>query len=534
MNRTVKEIFSNWRVWILIFVIIISVVAINPHPFRKGVAIRSIEKNSPAELAGISNPKENSPLMSREVIKRINHQEIKDLTDYYEILSILVPNSTVLIETDKDKYVLNVDEKDGNPYLGLNVYNAPKSNLKFGLDVIGGTRVVLKPSEEVNSSDMNLVAEILRERLNAYGLSDIVIRTAKDLDGSNYVIVEIAGTNSEEAAILLEQQGKFEAKIGNKTVFSGGEQDIKYVCRTPQCSSAADASLGGCRPVGDGNYVCTFSFSITLSNNAAEKMANITKDLQIVYDESGEGHLNETLDLYLDDELIDSLRVSASLKGRAVTEIMISGPGIGPTQQEALLDSQKSMKQLQTILLTGSLPFSLEIVKMDTISSKQGSEFLFDLLLIGIVGIIIISIILYLRFKEIMVVVPSILILLSEVIILFGFAALVSWNLDISALTGLIVSIGTGIDDQIVMLSEIDKSKKKKESSWKQILKSAFFIIIGAYLTTLVSMIPLFFAGAGLLRGFAFTTIVGITIGIIITRPAFSDIIRTMFKNKYD
>jgi len=36
----------------------------------------------------------------------------------------------------------------------------------------------------------------------------------------------------------------------------------------------------------------------------------------------------------------------------------------------------------------------------------------------------------------------------------------------------------------------------------------------------------LFWAGAGLLRGFAFTTIIGVTVGILITRPAFADMIR--------
>jgi preprotein translocase subunit SecD len=38
-------------------------------------------------------------------------------------------------------------------------------------------------------------------------------------------------------------------------------------------------------------------------------------------------------------------------------------------------------------------------------------------------------------------------------------------------------------------------------------------------------MLPLFWAGAGILRGFALTTIIGVTVGILITRPAFADIV---------
>jgi len=69
--------------------------------------------------------------------------------------------------------------------------------------------------------------------------------------------------------------------------------------------------------------------------------------------------------------------------------------------------------------------------------------------------------------------------------------------------------------------------------SLKQRLKLAFAIILGAYFTVVVSMLPLLWAGAGLLKGFAFTTLIGITAGVFITRPAFSDMIRKMEEQTY-
>ena len=57
-------------------------------------------------------------------------------------------------------------------------------------------------------------------------------------------------------------------------------------------------------------------------------------------------------------------------------------------------------------------------------------------------------------------------------------------------------------------------------------IKNALFIVFGAFFTIVAAMLPLFWAGAGLLRGFAFTTIIGVTVGILITRPAFADMIR--------
>jgi len=38
------------------------------------------------------------------------------------------------------------------------------------------------------------------------------------------------------------------------------------------------------------------------------------------------------------------------------------------------------------------------------------------------------------------------------------------------------------------------------------------------------------FAGAGLIKGFALTTIAGVTIGVFITRPAFAAMIEKLLK----
>jgi len=112
---------------------------------------------------------------------------------------------------------------------------------------------------------------------------------------------------------------------------------------------------------------------------------------------------------------------------------------------------------------------------------------------------------------------------LSEVIIILGIASLIEWNLDLPSIAGILATIGTGIDQQIIIL---DESQQGTFLSIKQRLKRAFAIILGAYFTSVVALFPLMWAGAGLLKGFAITTIIGITVGVLITRPAFTDIVR--------
>ncbi|MFH1649169.1 MAG: hypothetical protein ABIA93_01325, partial [Candidatus Woesearchaeota archaeon] len=272
-----KKLFTNIRILIAVALLIIAVIAINPNPWVEGVAIRTVEKSSSASLAGIPAPTPATLPRMRERILSINNEPVTDVKSYYDLISSFGPNRTFSLVTNKNVYRLttqplinvtvlgetyvenitrsvfnetlnetvNVTEQVvknktietviGVKPVGLTVYDAPTTNIRLGLDLTGGTRVVLEPAEEATPEDMALVIENIKERLNAFGLSDLTVRQANDLGGDQFIIVEIAGANKEEVRDLLAKQGKFEAKIGNSTVFRGG-QDITYVCFAAECS----------------------------------------------------------------------------------------------------------------------------------------------------------------------------------------------------------------------------------------------------------------------------------------------------------
>jgi preprotein translocase subunit SecD len=210
------------------------------------------------------------------------------------------------------------------------------------------------------------------------------------------------------------------------------------------------------------------------------------------------------------------------LKGRETTQIQISGSGIGSSEQEAYENAQTNMKKLQTILKTGSLPYKLRIEKIDKISPTLGSEFTQTIILAGLIAAAGVFIIVFIKYRRLKISTLVVLTMGSEILIVLGLGALIKWNLDLAGIAGIIASIGTGVDDQIVVL---DESSRSKEISMKQRIKIALAIIFTAYATTTVSLLPLMSAGAGLLAGFAITTLIGITAGVFITRPAFADIV---------
>src|SRR3989344_1145129 len=566
--------FMSFRIWILIIALILGLIILAPNPWADGIEVVSVDANSDAVSNGLN---------IGDILLSINDYEINNVGDVdIALASLVYSEQEIKIKTSEDyetytitnDILFDIDENltisdselfvEGSKLLEINgeiiddydefneIYNelVPKriikivteneniaylsreipkiivseektSNLIFGLEFTGGTRVLLKPiGEDISEDDINNLIDVLSNRLNVYGLSDIKIRSAEDWDGNKYVLVELAGVTQDEVRDLISQQGKFEAKIGDVVVFNGGNNDIPYVCRDDGTCSG----IRSCEDYQDGS-VCEFEFSITLSNTAAAKQAELTSQLAVV-NEDGRGYLELPLDLYLDGELVDSLRISESLKGQATTQISISGSGTGASQDLAIENAYQEIKSLQTILITGSLPFDIEIAKMDTVSPVMGEIFLNNMLLVAGLAIVAVALVILIRYRKIKFVLPVMGTLICELFLILAFAGLVKWNIDMAAIAGILAAIGTGVDHQIVIIDEAVNGKKGSRMSDR--MKRAFFIIFAAFFATVAAMLPLWNAGAGLFRGFALTTIAGATIGVLLTRPAFASFIEAI------
>lgn len=569
-----KKIFTNARVIIALVCLLLAYVSINggfvPHFWDEGVAIRSVMSDSAAATAGIESPDPQSSPTSRERILSMNGQEIEDVQDYYDFVSELKPNRSVHLKTnrklyklttreDYDEIVLNetevvniteevfdnetnstinitkevernktIKEFKGTASLGLSVYEAPTTNINKGLDLQGGMRVLLKPENKLKPDEMDILIENMKTRLNVYGLSDLVVRETNDLSGNQYVMVEIPGAQEEDVKELLSKQGKFHATVGEDIVFKGGD-DIGHVCRTADCSGI-DPRVG-CGRSGEG-WACTYSFAISLSPEAAQAQADATQDLEIVTDENGEKYLSEKIIFHLDDVPVNELNIAAGLKGRPTTDIAISGPGVGPTREAAIFNALENMKKMQTILITGSLPVKLEVVKTDAISPIFGEEFVRNALIMGLAALLSVGVVILVRYRKLKIALPMILTSFFEVIFLMGVAAAFRnyMTIDLAAIAGIIISVGSGVDHLIVITDETLKGSAQVYD-WKKKIKEAFVIVFVAYFTTLAAMIPLWWAGAGMLKGFAVITIVGVSIGVFIARPAYAKVIEILIKD---
>ncbi|MFW5847248.1 MAG: hypothetical protein ACOCUU_03775 [Nanoarchaeota archaeon] len=502
----------TWKIWILIIFLILSFISIfglPPKFLQQGVEIKSIDSNSTAIEQGF---KQGQTIIS------INNQEINSIQEYSEKITSIYPSQQpvkTIFVLDSGKEIIYFSSQAPN----ILVSEISKSNIKTGLDLSGGSRALVKAkNQSLSSEEINDLVDVMSNRLNVYGITDMTIAPVSDLSGENFMLVEIAGTTPEDLENLISTQGEFKAKIGNSTVFEGGkDKGISSVSTSGQQSGIRE-----CDQNKEGTHYCNFQFAVYLSQNAAERHAEITSKLKVNRTQQG-NYLEKKLDLYVDGNLLDSLLISEGLKGQVTTQISISGSGQGETRNQAIENTEQQMKHLQTILKTGSLPYKLEIVKLDTISPTLGKEFINSILLAGISALFAISLVVFIRYRNIKSVLALLLTSVSEIIIILGISSLFNVNFDLPAIAGILATIGTGIDSQIIVL---DETHSEKSLSVKQKIKRAFRIILGAYFTALVALLPLLRAGAGLLKGFAITAILGITIGVLITRPAFTDIIR--------
>ncbi|MFQ6073555.1 MAG: hypothetical protein ACE5KT_12760, partial [Methanosarcinales archaeon] len=181
----ILNLLKDWRVLLVIILVALSLFAIAPS-FQKGVIVTSISSDSP--LFNIVNV--------GEIITWINEKDISTPEDFY-IFDDFTGNLRFIHNGKLD--IVNIQE----PGLGVIVKGKPRTNLNFGLDLVGGTRVLLKPKENVSDIVMQQIIATLETRINIYGLKEAKFQQVKDVSGNNYAQIEMAGGSKEEVENLL-------------------------------------------------------------------------------------------------------------------------------------------------------------------------------------------------------------------------------------------------------------------------------------------------------------------------------------------
>jgi preprotein translocase subunit SecD len=433
-----------------------------------------------------------------------------------------------------------------------------------GIDLEGGSRVNLKTERALSQREMTEMISVMEARLNAFGLKDIRVNSL----GEDIVQIEIAGVSPDEAIEILGRPGRLTVKVGNETVFTGAELErVEPFGKNPQSGSwmvpftlSEDAALRFMDVAVANNFPPVYMYmdestqirvvstseltdvddrlkeNFGLESNINASLGLTSTVTYIRFDQSVDefsGEDIESITAFINESYEDVRFIAFESTG------LVNSAPIGQSLREELLAGQqvrslilevgqtesarKEAEQIEAILRSGSLSVKVEVIEKLRVPPELGDEFVKNAILAGFVAIVAVALVVLVRYRDTRIVIPIIATGFSEVIIILGIASLIRWNIDLPAIAGIIAAVGTGVDDQIVITDEVFLEKEK---SLRHRMKSAFFIIMAAWMTTVAAMFPLFSIGLQILRGFAITTIIGVTIGVFITRPAYATLIR--------
>lgn len=466
--------------------------------------------------------------------------------------------TNALSSVKKDDYVTMVINdgpggctaiEDGN--LGINVADIPSDELKFSLDIQGGTVFLFKPS----TNNLERINQIINKRIKIFNVPETKAYVSND----TIKIVSLA----KEKISSLTIPGEFEAKIleavkiengtgeikiennvypvkliDNKIEINNSSQDINQTFSLEQIdfkllnitndSVVVEATIftnedvlkvltrySYTKELAPQTY--EFNIPLEISDQASNKFTRIAKGLEITFSR-GEQILEGFLVYYLDGKMIGELNIPVEIAEKEIKTIAVIGFG----ENHAEISEEKL--KVQAVLESGKLP-DLELIGTESYEPYL-RENVIRLVLISTVLIIISVIVLaYIRYKHIALGFYMISVVASEVVCIFGFVALTQkvlaygWIFGFPSIVGLIVFII--ISTVWMFLVTEYKTREKELSLWykhRKILSLKKFLIMTASITSFILLFTVW-------KGFGLSIISGLILGLLVTKSLYEQII---------
>ncbi|MDO5845925.1 MAG: preprotein translocase subunit SecD [Methanocorpusculum sp.] len=375
-----------------------------------------------------------------------------------------------------------------------------QDEIKNALTQVGAVFVGSEPG--VGAATADSVKRILESKVNSLGTNDVKVNVLTGMNGiAQYVRVEMAGVDMQEAQEIVGKQGLFEIRIvttGNETehVLYG---DSVISVQTPSKTTSGVWGVG-----------------FSLDNAGAKAFQQACIDTGATKNPSA-----HNINMYLDGQMVYSAPLSADLAAsisKTPVNTLSASTGVGD-------EGHKQAQELEVHLRAGALPVEVQIAGSGSTSAALGDYFKIICIIAGIAALAAVAVLIYVRYRIPLIVLPMILTNISEIVILLGIAVFIQ-QLDIAAIAALIAVLGTGIDQLVIITDEVvHEGVVPSQALYMKRLKRALVIIMTSAATVIIAMFPLIIMDLSTLKGFAIINILGILIGVIITRPAYGKIV---------
>ena len=405
---------------------------------------------------------------------------------------------------------------------GVSIGGFERDTMRLGLDLQGGTRLLLQgslPEDAEGGLDDALEGSVrvLERRVNAAGLSEAEVTR----QGSDSITIQIPGLDPEEARQLL------------------GRTALLQFCEAP-------TALGG-TPCGDsGQWVQSLAVldgaSVALTGRFLQPNSFVGSDPLgnpiVQFEWTGEGAtlseqvttrlLGQSLAIFLDNELLSA----PTVQGVIVNQGTISGLTFERAQE------------LVIQLNSGALPVKLTVLQEQEVDATLGEDSVRRSVLAGEIGLLIVMLFMVLYYR-----VPGVLASIALVVytvVTLAIFKLIPVTLTLSGIAAFVLSVGMAVDANILIFERM-KEELRSGRAFHTALDAGFSrawsSIRDSNITTLITCGILFALGGGialpgfgafnapLVQGFAVTLAIGVLVSmfsaIMVTRSLLKALVGT-------
>jgi len=413
----------------------------------------------------------------------------------------------------------------------LRSQNITRATFGEGLNAVGVDATEDDVRNGLTSETRDGAVDTISQRIDQTGLGGSSVTTVSTATGRDFIVVEVPGEDQETVEELIGEPGRVQIIAGYPESTDNGTELVTEEVLTQEDFSGIDPAQ---RP-GDRQPQPHVPVSIS-TDGAHERYANLMQDAGFTREGIGVCDFNATQHsgpregqwcLYT---VVDGEYVYGASMSRDLAQTINSGEFVQSPTFILQTGTFEEAQQLEVNLRSGALPSELSIESSSFISPSLAQLFKPLALLTAVAAWLTVAIVCYIWYRDVRVAVPMFLTATSEVFLLLGFAAAFGMALDLSHIAGFIAVIGTGVDDLIIMADEILQREERVQTGrvFQSRFRKAFWVIGMAAGTTIIAMSPLAVLSLGDLQGFAIITIVGVLIGVGITRPAYGDVLRTL------
>jgi preprotein translocase subunit SecD len=390
-----------------------------------------------------------------------------------------------------------------------------RDEFKLGLDLKGGSHLVYsidltkKDPAQTDADVIEGVKNKIERRVNAYGVTEPIVQTIRNERGS-FVLVQLPGVKDiDEAIKLIGQTAELDFKeivldAEGKAVLDeeGREQ---WVIATAKGSDGKERELTGKYLKPNAQVV------LTPQTNEPEVAFEWNSEGAILFEQITQRNLKKPLGIFLDNQLISAPTVQAVIKEKGV----ITGLNLDAARTLAIQ------------LNSGSLDVPLTLVERRDIGATLGQDSLRKSLMAGIIGLamVIIFMIAYYRFSGFV----ACLALVVFVVLNLAVFKLIPVVLTLPGIAGFIVSIGMGVDGNVLVAERLKEELRRGRTlgaAIEESFRQSWSAILDANVTVFIACVVLYWLGNTfgnfLVIGFAATLFIGTALSmftqVVVTR----------------